>query len=81
MLLSSFGGAKFQADIGPLARRLRRGSLWASKSQAEQNAMHLQTYLQIASYYVRIGDVKAARKIVSGRLGLYAKRYLELAKS
>ncbi len=79
MLLAAFGAAKFQPEVGPLARRLHRGSMWASKSQAEQNRMHLQTYLQIAGYFVRTGDIKAARKILAGRLSLYVRRYLGLA--
>jgi hypothetical protein len=80
MLLAAYGGAKFQAEVGPLARRLRRGSMWWSKSQSEQNRMHLQTYLQIAAFFVRTGDVKAARKILAGRLSLFVRRYLGLVK-
>ena len=76
MLLAPFGGAKFQPEVGPLARRLRKGSMWASKSQAEKNRMLLQTYLQIAGYFVRIGEVEAATTILIGKLSSYVGRYL-----
>ena len=76
MLLAPFGGAKFQPEVEPLARRLRKGSMWASKSQAEKDRMLLQTYLQIASYFVRIGEVEAATTILMGRLSSYVGRYL-----
>ena len=68
MLLGAFGGAKFQADVGPLAYRQHGNSIWSSKPEAEKQRMHLQSALQITSYFVRIGELDSARQIASQRL-------------
>ena len=75
ILLAAHGAAKFQADVGPLAYRHHAGGMWSSKTPAEQTRMHLQTYLQIANYFVRTGETETAKKIIAGRLSHYASEY------
>lgn len=75
ILLAAHGGAKFQADVGPLAYRQHDGGLWSARTPAERARMHVQTNLQIAAYFVRTGDAKAARTIIGGRLTEFVRDY------
>ncbi len=75
MLLAASGGAKFQAEAGPLAYRQHRGGLWSGRTLAERAAMHLQTSLQIAAYFVRIGEADSAKAIIGDRLAYFAREY------
>lgn len=75
ILLAAHGGAKFQSEVGPLAYRQHAGGIWSQKIPAERARMHLQSYLQIASYLVRIGDAEAAKKVIMGRLSDHAWTY------
>jgi hypothetical protein len=75
MLFAAYGGAKFQDEIGPLAYRRHAHSMWSAKSEQEQQRMHLQSYLQIAAYFVRIGEIETARNILSGRLARYIRSF------
>lgn len=71
ILLATYGGAKFLGDIEPLAYRQHDDSMWSRKSRQEQLHMYLRSYLQIAAYFVRIGEIASARKIIAGRLTEY----------
>ncbi len=77
ILLAAHGGAKFLDDIAPLAYRQHDGGLWSSKSKEEQARMYLRSYLQIAAYFVRIGEIASARKVIAGRLTEYMLSVLE----
>lgn len=77
MLLASYGGAKFQADVGKLAYRQHPRGIWSMRSKEEQVQMYLQSYLQIAAYFVRIGEVSTARRILSGRLAKSIDGYMK----
>jgi glycosyltransferase involved in cell wall biosynthesis len=68
ILLARYGGAKFLEAAGPLARRLHPGANWSNLSPEKMTAIHLHTYLQIASYFVRTGEKEAARRIIFGVL-------------
>jgi len=68
MLLGGFGGAKFQGEVGPLAYRQHGEGIWSGRTPQERERMQLQSFLQIAAYFVRIGELDAARGIVSTRL-------------
>ena len=68
MLLSNFGGGKFQGDIGPLAYQQHDGGDWSGKTEAEKDRMHLQSYLQIAAYYVRVNNLEVAQKVATMHL-------------
>ena len=63
MLLSEFGGAKFQPEIGPLAYRQHSSGSFSAKSNEEKGRMDLQTYLQITAYYIRRNELGVAQKI------------------
>jgi glycosyltransferase involved in cell wall biosynthesis len=76
VLLGGFGGAKFHADIGPLGYRQHAGSMWSSRSSAERLQMQLRTYLQIASYLLRVGEVEAATEIVQRQLAHQVRQLL-----
>ena len=75
MLLAAHGGAKFQKMAGPLAQRKHPGGVWSMQSSAVKSRMHLQTHLQIASYFVRIGEVESAKFILSGHLSNFIQHY------
>lgn len=75
ILLAPHGGAKFQAEVGPLAYRQHAGGIWSQKNPAEQARMHLQSDLQITCYLVRTGDVEAARKVITGRFSIHAQEF------
>ena len=77
MLLAAHGGAKFQPEVGPLAYRQHPGGIWSQKAPAEKERMHLQSYLQIAAYFVRIGEAQTAKTIISGRLAHVLQIYRE----
>jgi glycosyltransferase involved in cell wall biosynthesis len=77
ILLAAYGGAKFLEDIEPLAYRQHDGGMWSRKSKEEQSHMYLRSYLQIAAYLVRIGEISSARKIIAGRLTQYMLNILE----
>jgi hypothetical protein len=64
-------------DIEPLAYRQHDGGMWSRKSKEEQSHMYLRSYLQIAAYLVRIGEISSARKIIAGRLTQYMLNILE----
>ena len=69
MLLARFGGAKFQEEVGPLGYRQHPGSMMSSKTPREKKRRVFQSYLVIASYFVRIGEVELAEQILSTKLG------------
>ena len=77
MLLAAHGGAKFQPEVEPLAYRQHAGGMWSSKSQAGKVRMLMQSYLQIAAYFVRIGEEQTAQNIISRKLSPLVKMYLE----
>ncbi len=77
MLLAAYGGAKFQEEVGKLAYRQHAGGIWSMKSKEEQVQMYLQSYLQIAAYFVHIGEVSTARKILTGRLSNSIEGYMK----
>ena len=77
ILLAPYGGAKFLDDIEPLAYRQHDGGMWSRKSKEEQSRMYLRSYLQIAGYFVRIGEIPSARRIIAGRLTQYMLNILE----
>ncbi len=79
-LLATHGGAKFQPDAGPLAYRHHAGGSWSSSGKSQRLRRHLQTYLQIANYFVRIGDDRAAVAIISGPLRKHIDKYEDQAK-
>jgi glycosyltransferase involved in cell wall biosynthesis len=77
MLLGAFGGAKFQPEVRPLAYRKHAQSMWTGQPQQEKIRMHLQSYLQIAGYFVRIGETESAKAILRGRLHEDITRFLQ----
>lgn len=77
ILLAPYGGAKFLDDIEPLAYRQHDGGMWSRKSKEEQSRMYLRSYLQIAAYFVRIGEISSARRVIAGRLTQYMLNILE----
>jgi hypothetical protein len=79
MLLAAHGGAKFQPEVGPLAYRQHPGGIWSQQTAAEKARMHLQSYLQIAAYFVRVGEVQTAKAIIAGRLAHVLNNYRERA--
>jgi hypothetical protein len=76
ILLARFGAAKYQTNVGPFAYRQRPGSMWSSRTREEQNVMNLRSYLQIASYFLRIGEHTSAKEIVRRQLGRNATEYV-----
>lgn len=78
MLLSDFGYVKYLSEIGPLAHRHHSTSSYTSKNGEEKSRMHVQTYLQIASYYIRIKDLNTAQKIVAHHLLPRLIKYLNI---
>ncbi len=78
MLLGAFGGAHFHPEVGFLAYRQHPGGIWSTKSTREKVTMSLQTYLQICSYFVRIGDAGAARELMLNRLRVLIGQYLHI---
>jgi hypothetical protein len=68
MLLAAFGGAKYQPEIGPLAYRQHDAGAYSAKTNDERTRMHIQTYLQIASYYIRKNEPDIAQKIAAQHL-------------
>ncbi|MEH6549066.1 MAG: glycosyltransferase [Pseudomonadales bacterium] len=81
MLLGAFGGARFQQDVGPLAYRQHQNSIWSAQPIEERLRMQLQSYLQITGYFVRIGDMESAKKMLLGRLRVFVERLLKLNKN
>ncbi len=81
MLLAPYGGAKFQSEVGPLAYCQHSDGIWSQKTPKERAAMHLQSYLQIASYFIRIGESKTASAIINRRLTHYLSKYLAMESS
>lgn len=79
MLLSEFGGAKFQPEIGPLAYRQHSQGVFSSRSRGDKIRMHLQTYLQITAYYIRRNEFHVAQKIAAEQLVLILIHYLKIA--
>ena len=69
MLLASGGGAKFQPEVAPLAYRQHSASMTSMKPPREKKQRVLQTYLLIASYFVRIGEIERAEEILTVKLG------------
>lgn len=76
MLLGAFGGAHFHPEVGFLAYRQHSGGIWSMKPAPEKYAMSLRTYLQICSYFVRLGDFEAAREIILNSLRIFIGEYL-----
>ena len=68
MLLSEFGGAKFQHEIGPLAYRQHNSGSFSAKSIEEKVRMQLQTELQITAYYIRRNEISVAQKFAAQHL-------------
>ena len=68
MLLSEFGGAKYQPEIGPLAYRQHSGGSYSAKTDFDQKRMLMQTYLQITTYYIRRNEISIAQKFAAQHL-------------
>lgn len=78
MLLAAFGGAKYQPEIGPLAYRQHDAGAYSAKTNDERTRMHIQTYLQIASYYIRKNELVIAQKIAAQHLIPRLSTYLKI---
>lgn len=78
MLLAAHGGARYQPEIGPLARREHNNSAYFSKSIIDQTGMHLRSYLLIAAYFLRIGEIETALHMMKGRMIRTLSSFIDL---
>lgn len=77
ILLSKYGGSRYIASIKPLVYRRHPNSVFASKSSNEQIRMHVQSYLQISTYFVRTRDHESAIDFVTNKLKTWMELYLK----
>ena len=75
ILLGAHGGAKFQEEVGPLGQRRHPRGAWSSKTLSQKLSMHFRTYLQIASYFVRMEEPKSVFRIAKNQLRQVSVKY------
>jgi len=64
VLLAPFGGAGYCPDVLPSAIRQHGGNVFSSQAASRRYAMRLRSYLQIASYLLRVGEEQNATKVI-----------------
>lgn len=74
VLLAPFGGAGYCPEVQPSAIRKHDGNVFSAQPAAQQDAMHLRSHLQIASYLLRIGEEESAKTVLRTGIGKYVRR-------
>ena len=75
VLLAPFGGAGYCPNVLPSAIRHHGGNVFSAQTASRRNTMRLRSYVQIASYLLRIGEEQNAKTVI--RTGVW-KRFCRL---
>jgi glycosyltransferase involved in cell wall biosynthesis len=63
ILLSAYGAAKYQGEVGDLIYRQHTGASWSTKTPFDKAVSHARTGLIITAYLLRTGNHVAAKTV------------------